>query len=672
MGRWLWERRIWGAVGSGIVLAVALRWYMDVPLVDGRTNYEALVTLLLSAGTFIGMLLSLIPWLRETLSVGGKQKRADDLQRRNRAALIKAVDEIWISGFLDKVLHQMESLQIDLRYLEPEKAAQRMGGQPYALKDNRAALQTFRDFGEKLVILGEPGAGKTVLLLQLAEGLLGAAQQDATAPVPVIFPLSAWAEKQLPFGEWLQGELQNRYGAPKGQAAAWVGGEQLIFLLDGLDEVNAEQREACLRAIQAFVEDRDRRVQYILCSRRKEYVELVEQGAQLNVPGEIVLKALEDEAIQRFLAGNEFGALRALLDENALLREDFARIPFLLNTMAYVTRGDTPEKARLALGGRQDAASLRDYFLEEYVSRRLREQPHPRYPAAQTRRWLRWLAGQLIRERQTDFYLENMQPWWLDSAEQARGWRRRVGLMVMLTTLVVVWLTFGLALGLQIGRDFALTFGVVLGLLMGFVVSRRTVILWGRSHELVWDWRALVVGGVVFGLIFGVLFVQFGLTSRWEMILLIGLSSGILFALQPQTKLRFRDAAGWFIQSTLRIASERGLGLGLVFGMVLMFGYTIGFGEDMADFLLFGALVGSAAGLAFGLEMGLGAFIQHYVLRFMLWRSGHLPYWRYDRFLDYAAALVILRQVGGGYRFAHDLVRGHLAGGGEQGLGDGD
>lgn len=41
--------------------------------------------------------------------------------------------------------------------------------------------------------------------------------------------------------------------------------------------------------------------------------------------------------------------------------------------------------------------------------------------------------------------------------------------------------------------------------------------------------------------------------------------------------------------------------------------------------------------------------------------AGHLPYWRYDKFLDYAAELVMLRKVGGGYRFAHDYLRQYMA-----------
>ncbi|MGY0234199.1 hypothetical protein [Longispora urticae] len=42
----------------------------------------------------------------------------------------------------------------------------------------------------QLVVLGEPGAGKTVLVLALARGLLET--PEAGEPVPVLIPVSSW------------------------------------------------------------------------------------------------------------------------------------------------------------------------------------------------------------------------------------------------------------------------------------------------------------------------------------------------------------------------------------------------------------------------------------------------------------------------------------------------
>jgi hypothetical protein len=54
------------------------------------------------------------------------------------------------------------------------------------------------------------------------------------------------------------------------------------------------------------------------------------------------------------------------------------------------------------------------------------------------------------------------------------------------------------------------------------------------------------------------------------------------------------------------------------------------------------------------------ACIQHYALRFILYRNDHIP-WNYARFLDYAAERVLLRKVGGGYIFIHRLLQDYFA-----------
>jgi eukaryotic-like serine/threonine-protein kinase len=47
--------------------------------------------------------------------------------------------------------------------------------------------------------------------------------------------------------------------------------------------------------------------------------------------------------------------------------------------------------------------------------------------------------------------------------------------------------------------------------------------------------------------------------------------------------------------------------------------------------------------------------VQHFVLRFVLWCSGMLP-WRCADFLDYSVECVLLQRVGGGYIFIHRLL----------------
>ncbi|MEG4272719.1 MULTISPECIES: hypothetical protein [unclassified Microcoleus] len=52
--------------------------------------------------------------------------------------------------------------------------------------------------------------------------------------------------------------------------------------------------------------------------------------------------------------------------------------------------------------------------------------------------------------------------------------------------------------------------------------------------------------------------------------------------------------------------------------------------------------------------------IQHFILRFLLWFNGHIP-WNYARFLNYATERMLLQRVGGRYRFIHRFLQEYFA-----------
>ena len=76
--------------------------------------------------------------------------------------------------------------------------------------------------------------------------------------------------------------------------------------------------------------------------------------------------------------------------------------------------------------------------------------------------------------------------------------------------------------------------------------------------------------------------------------------------------------------------------------------------------LFLGLLFGLLSGLGAGLLHGLGAFTQHFVLRFWLWRTNLLS-WNLVAFLDEAAERLLLHKVGGSYLFAHRLLLDYFA-----------
>jgi predicted NACHT family NTPase len=103
-----------------------------------------------------------------------------------------------------------------------------------------------------LLILGEPGAGKSTLLLYLAQTLVQRAEQEEAHPLPVVLRLSSWAERRPALEDWMSDQLAFTYDVSQQLSRQWVRDEQILPLLDGLDEMDAASRSACIDAINAY------------------------------------------------------------------------------------------------------------------------------------------------------------------------------------------------------------------------------------------------------------------------------------------------------------------------------------------------------------------------------------------------------------------------------------
>ncbi|MGI5451673.1 NACHT domain-containing protein [Streptomyces sp. CA-249302] len=87
----------------------------------------------------------------------------------------------------------------------------------------------------RLVITGGPGAGKTVLALELLLALIE--QRGESDPVPVRVSLSGWPTDR-PLTEHLIDHLVQAYDVPRSRAAQLVDHDLVLPVLDGLDEMD--------------------------------------------------------------------------------------------------------------------------------------------------------------------------------------------------------------------------------------------------------------------------------------------------------------------------------------------------------------------------------------------------------------------------------------------------
>ncbi len=127
----------------------------------------------------------------------------------------------------------------------------------------------------RLVILGEPGAGKTVLAAMLTLGLL--AERAPGAPVPVLLQVSGWDPVSVSLNDWMVTTLaQAYYGGREDVPRRLLSRRCLLAVLDGLDEMPEASRRSAVRALnEACGEDQG----VVLTCRSAEYQDVIEGGS---------------------------------------------------------------------------------------------------------------------------------------------------------------------------------------------------------------------------------------------------------------------------------------------------------------------------------------------------------------------------------------------------------
>ncbi|MCA9923395.1 MAG: NACHT domain-containing protein, partial [Anaerolineales bacterium] len=355
----------------------------------------------------------------------------NDQDRHNRAVMLQRVKTYWLVGVLQESLHGAEIIDLAMAYRPSAvQNGEKLDAFGYAYGDSfdqplplgRSIVDVYDEAGGTLLIMGEPGAGKTTTLLQLVSGLLQRAELDEMQPIPVVFGLASWQEGQ-PLGSWMVNELSNNYEVPRRLGLEWLKLGVLLPLLDGLDEVEVSRREACAQAINDFRQKRPSLATAVTC-RSEDYNRL---ATDLMLAQAVVLQPLSMDQIDQYLAsvGKRLAGLRAALQTDEMLRE-LAQSPLMLSimTLAYYR---VPEEAALSLKERDMGRTL---LFEVYVERMARYREGEKlYAPADTVGWLAWLAQQMYAHNQTLFFLEGVQPTWL-TQEQKRPYLHRLRLVI--------------------------------------------------------------------------------------------------------------------------------------------------------------------------------------------------------------------------------------------------
>ncbi|HTU45982.1 MAG TPA: NACHT domain-containing protein [Bryobacteraceae bacterium] len=636
-----------------------------------------------------------------------KLKPVPTVDQRDRSRMLQRVRLDWIEG-LKRSLYQIARLELRLETAEDAVArnllVQVPQQSPVPIPAGRTIGRVFDDLGQALLILGAPGSGKTTLLLELAQELLDRAEQDDGQPIPVVFNLSSWAVRREPLERWLIAELNERSGVPKKRAKQWVESDQIAPLLDGLDEVAAEHREACVLAINQFRQERGF-LPIAICSRMGDYEQL---STKLRLQNAVLIQSLTRAQVEMCLlrAGDSLKGLCAALEYDPALWE-LLETPLML-WIAMLAYRDAPAVFSAEETFEQRRTQLLAHFVDAMFERRAAD---ARYSRRQTMHWLSSLARAMVRLKQSVFYLESLNADWLPR-ERNPLFRLAIPPLTAVAAPIIPFACYcfflvgvyivgdvlkagphppfwvPMSLGLIVLTVSAVGLGIYL-----FFFSRNLApverVRWRpvklRSVFISW---IVVLCTVLLFLFSFIIYAEFYLLGEFD-----APATGFWSTLRQNVDLPvdappflFAAVALTFLIKGLKIEQPTGarpnegtrssarnaLRFGLLSGIAVALSVIAipTFGTDpvpsrypLGDALsnaIAGALIGLFVGFVVGLLKG-GAFaLRNLFTRLALWASGAAPL-RYVRLLDFATDRLFLQRVGGGYTFIHRMVLEYFA-----------
>jgi NACHT domain len=532
-------------------------------------------------------------------------------------------------------------------------------------------IEAFEHAGRRLLIIGEPGAGKTVLAYQLIEFLDEIALDDPAAPMPILLNLASW-QPQSSLADWTVDQLCDPnagYGFPdRALARSLLAGHRFALILDGLDECSDPQ--SCRDAVNNYLTTLPNRPglgQVVVTCRSAAYRNVIRANptSRLSLLAAREALPLDDGTIRHNINVLANGSDQRLPDERwrvAADQLDVAQTRHLRSAMA------SPLLLSLAVESNVDPTHLLSLTSSAAVSAAILaaslEQTlnlASEYPAGAARRWLEWLASFLRYQspNPSTFYFEHLTP------TRPPGFMRVLGAPAIFVrigalTAIPFGLIVGLGVGLIFGSHAGWTAGLSTTLVVGVISGARSIgrdvpdvqpahlsFRLPRSHELLdaFFWGA--VNGLVLGAVFAVF-------SNERAGVAVGVGCGAVIWLGYAFR---KDAVG-IVPSEPDQGLKRSRRAWVSTGIEwLLVGAIAG---RVAGAVIIGAMVGLMIGLDIGLGDGGAYVVLQGVRRRRLLHENHLP--RHPReFLDWAVERRVMRRVGGGYEFRHLLMRDVLA-----------
>jgi hypothetical protein len=592
------------------------------------------------------------------------------------------------------------------------------------LPDGTSIVEVYQQsVGHQVLILAEAGGGKTTMLRELALSLAtipdAAAKRGNHQRIPFIMNLSSWARKRPELSEWLESQLVQWYRLAPELAHALLETDSIIPLLDGLDEVSPAARSACVAAINEY-QRQHALTPLVVCCRTLAYVELM-QHEKLRLATSALIRRLTPQDVETVVAraGERLAGLSsALRDDPELIK--LASMPLMLNVMLLAYDGVAADQLPIGI---TDLDQRRRKILADFIERMpYRKDEVPPYPIERTKRWLAWLAHELLLHGESEFYFERLGPDWLGSRFARVAYS--IGFVVLLAVpfailfgvvgqaglglgcncavvqlyLIAIWLPLLLVIPavaawllrpwLSGPTSWIAGIGVLAIVIATWVfASRLNTYIFVTTYGLITAVYVGLICGLIVGTVLGISYVGRGaldfrgpLEWSWGLALLGAVSSlvssalifgldlyplilaaviGLGVGVQGRTLMRFHlTGPNQGVGSTFRAGIVEGIAFGLMGGAAI--GIVTG--------RIYGPGYGIASAMIYGVGIagwiavqgGVGTVLAYYTLRSILRVRGYMP-WNYVAFLEYCDKVIFLRRTGPSYRFIHRYFTEYFA-----------
>ncbi|MGX1885828.1 NACHT domain-containing protein [Streptomyces sp. NPDC055287] len=398
----LGESRIQRRVGLGLACLALVA--LAVALSRNRGDSDAASMWISAVSAFVAVCAFAVDFVRGSADTdpgpqGDRRQRAAD-------ALAEAVREQWTAEAQLRRLQDPEPLGVHWSRVGPPLADHRRNvrqgqgqgqGQwewqgrllPAPRDGARRPVRIVEAFtaipSGRLVVLGGPGAGKTILAVQFVLGVLAARQPGG--PVPVFISLANWDPRSVGLREWLAERLAAEYRplATASRTGTGTLARELVDaglvlpVLDGLDELPGPAR---VKAVRRLNSELGERLAVLLTCRSADWEQAVRDGDVLTSAEVVRLRPPDFSAVRTYLERTAPPGADGSTRWTPILRRPSAQLTEALRTplmvaLARTVYGDRSDDPAELLDSERfpTAERIEEHLLDAFVPASFGDEP---------------------------------------------------------------------------------------------------------------------------------------------------------------------------------------------------------------------------------------------------------------------------------------------------------